>query len=452
MEKEPLSDQALADLIAGVGNRENKAITLVLMGSGSVYTKHELYKTLRDCQGQPRGWNIGKNSPFAFCKFSLEPSRLVAEVVADTATATFGYIKTGYGQEFGTPLAAVLLDFSLRHPDICLYGLFGETKPGSKKSEEITVYGQTVDHHRRVADRFLKFYRIFKNWILEDQKFREENPQIKKAKRKLDLIAELGADLNTNCLRHADFEHLHKYGIISYDSVDQHRPFVAVRMRPDVNFEVPYCRKDATLSKFFFKVMANQKGQFLTLDEITALVVKEKPAYLSQPEEWQKKLRDRVGEVATYYKKQGCVEVEKFDRDHKSEIKFTLKQEQIILELMDLLERFQRLDPEIISKGHRLTMSFTDRQFAQLMKKAKDNSPCANDLLYEQAKNAILSILRENPDIGGRPLLTALRNITNSRLAYRTQGEILKRMRGEGLVKSTDKRPRTWSAMIGPKD
>ena len=131
---EKLSDQALGNLLSAIGNSEAKAALFLGMQPGEVYTAWDLRNLFLDLQGRSIEWNISVGTPIKYCTGSFEPIGLVAEEVSLDGQS-IGYTKTDYGIAIATPLAGLLLDFSLNYPDISLGQIFGSTVSSSAETE-----------------------------------------------------------------------------------------------------------------------------------------------------------------------------------------------------------------------------------------------------------------------------------------------------------------------------
>ena len=128
-----MPNEELDNLLAAIGNNEAKAVTLLVMRTGTIYSQRDLHQAVIHAQGKSIGWRMRKRSPFGYCEDSLSPIGLVTKEVIDELGTTFGYARTEYGEQVGVPLAGLLLDFSRRHPEnVSLYRLFWSTASSSK--------------------------------------------------------------------------------------------------------------------------------------------------------------------------------------------------------------------------------------------------------------------------------------------------------------------------------
>lgn len=76
--KESLSQKELENLIVSMGNSEAKALTLLLMKPGQIYTVVGLQKEILAAQGAKPGWKTSFNVCYGYCFDSFEPIGLVA--------------------------------------------------------------------------------------------------------------------------------------------------------------------------------------------------------------------------------------------------------------------------------------------------------------------------------------------------------------------------------------
>lgn len=119
-----LSRERLGGYLAGFGNHEGKAITLVGMEPNVDYGESALHRLYVSAQGSQPAHIGAVSNQLDYCMHSLEPVGAVARV---TAADTLRYELTEEGAVLGKALAGHLLDFSLRHLDMSLGQIFGMT-------------------------------------------------------------------------------------------------------------------------------------------------------------------------------------------------------------------------------------------------------------------------------------------------------------------------------------
>lgn len=130
-----IPDEEMGNLLAAIGNNEAKALTLLLMQPGRIYTRRDIHDVFIRIQGgeDNAGWQSSHSLQFNYCQNSLAPIGLVAKEVVEGGVVlqTYGYMTTEYGEAVGKHLAALLLGFSRAHPDFSLYDFFGATQSTS---------------------------------------------------------------------------------------------------------------------------------------------------------------------------------------------------------------------------------------------------------------------------------------------------------------------------------
>lgn len=155
-----LSLEELGNLLSAVGNNEAKAVTLLVMRSGVIYTRPDLFRTVVETQGSLPGWVFNMSLPFDYCEYSLAPIGFVTKEVLDPNLGTYGYIKTDRGEKLGMPLVGLLLKFSQKYPGHALVDFFASTVSSTSKSQEIaTVTGETTEFRKRSPVFNLKIFR-----------------------------------------------------------------------------------------------------------------------------------------------------------------------------------------------------------------------------------------------------------------------------------------------------
>lgn len=128
-EENAIVKQETLDLIAGIANHEAKALLLVFLDQQpQYYGRYAMGKGFNDFIGPGNPWPKAPAGAFQYCSDSLEPIGQVVEGEVETIRGiSNGYAISPYGREVGLPLAGLLLDWSLRHPDISLQQILGPT-------------------------------------------------------------------------------------------------------------------------------------------------------------------------------------------------------------------------------------------------------------------------------------------------------------------------------------
>ena len=135
--QERMSEAAVGAIISAVGNHEIKALLLLAMEPGVVYSRADLKRLFDGLQGDTLAWDIDSANLFRFCVDSLGP---IGMVVKDEVAITGrpGYVKTDRGGSVGDCIAAEMLEFSLEHPNISLIELMGRTSIAEGSEENRT--------------------------------------------------------------------------------------------------------------------------------------------------------------------------------------------------------------------------------------------------------------------------------------------------------------------------
>lgn len=123
--RRPLPDIYVGNLLAAIGNHEGKAVVLASMHPGEAYGVAALHSLYVEAQGANPVHKGSMNNQLDYCIQSFEPIGAVAKV---TYAASLRYEICDEGQRYGKALAGMLLDFSVRFPDISLGQMFGPTR------------------------------------------------------------------------------------------------------------------------------------------------------------------------------------------------------------------------------------------------------------------------------------------------------------------------------------
>jgi hypothetical protein len=151
-----LPEAKIFDLLSSVGNAENKALELIVMREGVIYSSSAQDREMINRQGNNPGWRMGWAVPFGHCRQSLAPIGLVRETLSADGRE-WGYEITQYGLRTGVPFAGGLLKWSYEHPDHSLYKMFGPTNSASIKDE------QTLGKKRAQETRYKIFWEMATN-------------------------------------------------------------------------------------------------------------------------------------------------------------------------------------------------------------------------------------------------------------------------------------------------
>jgi hypothetical protein len=127
---EALTEEGFNRLLNGVGNHEAKLLTTAVIGSQPErwFTRNGLHSELIGCQGNNVAWRVSSTLPGNYCDYSLEPiGAVVASKIEGKRGPVHAFHSTEFGETWGLAFAGGLLDWSLRHPDVSLQKLLGNT-------------------------------------------------------------------------------------------------------------------------------------------------------------------------------------------------------------------------------------------------------------------------------------------------------------------------------------
>lgn len=401
--KERLSDEHLINLLSSLGNNEPKAITLLLMKPGIVYTTRSLARLVNDSQGEAPGWKISTPLPFVYCEKSFADIGLVAQRVTDKNENQYGYVKTEDGVVYGNCLGALLLDFSLRHPEIPLNALLGATSSPSPITIVESVAGNTIEYKKRsVGTRLWIFYEL----LTRDLPVRE-----------VDLTNALKYD---HAIISSNLRQLQRYGIIQHESRGNVEHFVQYKVLPAEDIQFPILdHGDKTVTDTVYRVLQSEPDKYWSVAEVTERV-KERltsegsvESVIRNVDRIQTKFSSRVYRALSLLKSQDLALVKEYSGGSQSVINLTPEQCVTIHEFLSIISRFQDRDVDIINEGFRRARSFSSQDFATLMAKAREQSPHVSP----------------NPDGDSATVLNTVRN--NPGL---TKGELYKRILEEGTA------------------
>lgn len=126
----------------------------------------------------------------------------------------------------------------------------------------------------------------------------------------------------------------------------------------------------------------------------------------------------RVSLILSDLERQGLAETERFRHDFRSEVVVSEEQRSAISSLIKVIDEFKDGDRETIRTGREFAQRVAnDRNlFSELMLKAKEASPGANQTSKEETRSNILSILQQHPNASGHQILEYLRKDYNKSL------------------------------------
>lgn len=386
IKKERLTDEEMGNLISAFGNSEAKAITLLAMRDGRIYTRGDLHRAVLSAQGET-GWRIGTTVPFDYCSHSLAPIGLVVRGIVnpDVPDSPWGYQLTDYGKSKGTPLCGLLLDWSRKH-NISLFQLFRNTLSTSPLKEMLeTKEGEGIEFRKRAPITILK--------ILYEVVTSPNLPV-----RQVDIADRISED-HITAGRH--IVHLSRRGLIQYQSTEANTPFSAYKITPTPPGEFPIFLNERSLTNAIFSILKEHPDSYLTIQEIYERL----PQALEERGR-KRRLASRISSVLAFLRRNKYAEVKKFSADSQSEINLTDEQRLILTDLVEIIDRFQDQDPEIITRGRQLAEDIINNPFvvSALMRRAKETSPYANRSSALETRALINYIISSHPGITNREI------------------------------------------------
>ncbi len=427
--KEKLSDERLGNLVSAVGNHEAKAITLILMRDGNTYNSGNLYNALINSQGEKRGWITNKNLPFTYCSFSLSPIGLVAKEIINPDLSTYGFAITKEGQEMGIPLAGLLLDFSERH-NTSLNKLFGSTV--SRSPVQNTQEG--IEFKKRSPTNAVKvLYEIVTSPHLPI--------------RETDIARETGI---TEKYIQVYLERLAESGLIQYKQKKANESYSLYKLSPNTPKEEqpPPFKSQKTLTNLIFNIFKENPDRRLTSANIYNLLPPE------IKEKWKKQewTTHSISSILAYLARNKYLDIENFHYGKVSEIDITDDQRTILTELIEIIDKFQNQDREILEKGKKLATQIISnpQRVSNLLRRAKEASGNANRSPVEETVKDIFSILYSHPEgLTNRQIRDTLeqhgKNLVLPRIAHLTHSlekqDLIKVIKEGSVKKLFSKQP-----------
>lgn len=419
---ERLSDEKTGNLLASFGNSEAKAELVIEMPPGEICGSADLQRLINYAQGKHPGWRVDHGTTRHWCERSLAPIGIVAMEITDSQSNKYGYLKTRYGDEVGVPLAGLLLDFSKRHPEVSLYQLSGPTTSSSSDRTDINTQGESVEFRKRAPATRLKIFR----------ELAKRNPPFRVA----DLLKATGEGVDAVS---KNLKTLDDFGLISYDAVKGQKPFVAYKLAASVD-DVNYPNQEAQ-TKGLIQIMYDNRERWLSLSDIVDEFKKSdpnNPKYQNLTKEQYRSLCGQLDGRLSAWKNKGLATVRDFQGRDRSTIYLTDEQRTLIVEFVNLIDRFQSQDSSILQIGRALANSLTAEDKANLMAKANESSPFGrNKSSYEEMRMIFLRLIQENPNLTEETIKKMLREKPFSkRLGNGGIEAILNHMKVDGLVEN----------------
>ena len=403
-----LPESKIFDLLSSVGNGENKALELIVMKKGVIYSGGGLWREVMSYQPKDRGWRMNLSVPFKHCQESLSPIGLVTKEALSYDGTAWGYQITEFGIHTGIPFAGLLLKWSYEHPNSSLYKMFASTSSPAVKDE------QTLEKKRAQETR----YKIFWEAVT--------NP------RSRIRLQDIANDTNENeWLIGMHLTRLGNNGVISYEANTAGKPFSYFRRKEIVPDQEPKQYKNSkTLSAQVYDLLTRQ---YLSIEETANLLINKYPRYESLD---RNSLGQDVAKILSDLVKQGYLERKKFSHGFQSELTLSEEQREAIVCLVTLIDKFKNGDSKTIEEGRRFAqkVSSDPNLFSELMLKAKEASPNANRTNREEMSSVLLTILQGYPNSTTNQIMKILEKDYDKRLTSHGVSNNLSRLVNENLI------------------
>lgn len=377
---EKLTDEQMGNLISAVGNNPAKAITLLVMTDGYIYSKGDCDKALLSYQGKNIGWKMAHSLPFDYCTHSLAPIGLVAKETLNPDLSTYGYQITDYGRRVGTPFCGLMLNWATKH-DIPLNWLWGSTASPSRTTQiPDTNTGGKLEFKRRAPTTTLK---------IMHELITTPNLPI----RQTDLKDRMNEDA-INVFH--NLERLAEVGLLNYLSIKANQPFSAYRLASSQpTSTLPIYRGTKSMTPVVLSILQNHPSSYLTIREIGSLL----PPQLKNSSD--NSHYPTISGILTHLTRLHYAETEHFHQDLRSEINLSGQQRMIITELLAIIDRFQDQEPEIITEGRMLAKKIINDpiQVSDILRRAKENSSHANKSPVAETLDLIRYLISIQPGI-----------------------------------------------------
>lgn len=414
---ERLSDEEMGNLLSAFGNHEAKAIVLGLMGDGRIYTSGDLYRTIISAQRERPGWRMHHTIPFKYCQQTLSPIGLVTREIANPDLSVYGYQISNYGRRV-LPFVGLLLNYSQNH-EPALVGWFGSTMSTSKGEMIETVEGEEVEFKKRASIlRFKIFYELVTTPNLPIRLVDLAERVKESGDRLSDYLVELA-----------------RQGLIQYQVRETNKPTTYYRFSnqpPEGN--PPIYQHSTALALAVFSILKEYSDEYLTREDIFNFL----PDKRKEGKVRRGLLRDISGSLS-YLAKYGYADIKQFKWNLQSAINLSDDQRIVLTELVEIVDRFQNQDPEILEQGEKyLSQILSDPgAVSSLMAKAREASSAANALLKSDTTSFILSIINSYPQgITNQQIRTDLEEFYRERLGQGVVNGFTRNLQAEGLVAS----------------
>lgn len=426
-QKERLSDEELGNLLAAIGNHEAKAITLLVMRPGEIYTYRELFKEFLRAQGEVKGWQISPGVPFGYCEDSLSPIGLVAKEALNPDLSTYGYSKTEYGKEIGDPMAGLLLDFSLRHPDLSLIDIFGQAASTAKES----IISSGVEFKARAPIARLAIFRA----LLQAQHLPTTEADLLKINHGTNILTDGQKDNLSEYLAP-----LSEKGILVFRAhYDIQNPYFYYRPAVLVPENDP-----PPLTRLVWQTIRDNPEKLWSSGEIAQHLSGQDASTASNKKNVEEII---VPYILAYLCREGYLV-----SLPQSQITINDTQGGLLSELVTLLDKVQNRDKETLETGRKLAdrIRVNPGIVAELLRKAREHSPNAQQQPISESTKNIKIILGRHPNSTLREVTEYLNQDFGKKLKVKSVKEIVrKHLRGEIVYEMSKGGARRFS--LAPK-
>lgn len=421
IQEERISNEELGNLLAAIGNGEQKAMLLSVMALHpyTIFTGNDMRQHIADAQGLPfntkvsDGWVESNTSLENHCSSSFSMIGLVSEELKDRENNVYGYMVTRKGLVEGQVLAGLLLDYSERH-DVALRAIFSDTSSQGNE-RKVGVGDQQFDFKNRAP---LNRMKILKALLSLPMPAKAVDVSYQMIGLDRDTVGEHCRDLGEN-------------GIITFKPGPKEGSRVEYRLKniPEVVDLHPKFKK---LTGDVCRILESEADRNWTTDSLIEKLVQEDESRQSQTA-----LRNSLGKVLGKLRNDGVIDV----LQAQGGISLTHEQRSNIGELIDILEKFQSRDAETFTRGRQLAFEFATQPQKALsaLARAKQFSSHAEALTQGVVNKVIISAISENPGSTADDVRDYLQRIYNYKLKPPTIRNYLARLRSEGIIESTGK-------------
>ncbi|HSW37657.1 MAG TPA: hypothetical protein VLG37_04800 [Candidatus Saccharimonadales bacterium] len=359
---EPLSDEQLGNLLAAVGNHEGKAMTFLLMESHTSYGQAALRRCFIEAQGGEPVFEGAVTLHIRYCKQSFEQADLVTRT---NDTGPLEFEKTSMGEQVGDAVVGLLLDFSLRWPDVSLREIFGST--------------QSTGGVRSAATR-LKLYRVLAN--------------ASTGMTKAELSRQAGVDETSLTL---PLDYLSAAGHIAYEAVDNKRAPVFIIASSNLTTLGTRWPVDGSFPATLLELVKLKQARgenYLTTDEVREHF---KSLGMVGVNDFNAQVHFSLKQLV----KKGILkrEVAPVPVKDFSHLKVGPAQRGMFREIVEILEGLQTLDSSVLERGRQLAANIKNDPEAvkALLLKCYSNSRYVNPVAKQDIQSSLAALFERLP-------------------------------------------------------